>query len=176
MMNETITTILNRKSVREFADKQVDSAFVEVILRSAMSAPSARNRQPWKFVVVDDNELKVALADELPYAKMLKTASLGIVVCGDIRDKDDATAQTFWQHDCAAAIENILLACESLGLGAVWTACYPKQDRADVVSKHLELPDGVVPMAVIPIGYPLQDTPVVDKWKEDNIIYNKWKN
>lgn len=174
--NEVISTILDRKSVRQFLDKPIEETKIELIIRAGMSAPSARNRQPWKFFAVDDKDLLSELAEGLPYAKMLADAPLGIVVCGDIRDKEDITAQNFWVQDCAAAVENILIAVEALGLGAVWTACYPKPERVEVPQKVLNMPEGIIPLCVIPVGYPAFDTPAKDKWNENNFIRNKWEN
>lgn len=171
--NPVINTILNRKSVRQFADKNVEKEKIDTILRAAMAAPSARNRQPWKFVVVDEKDCLKALGQELPYAKMLLESPLGIVVCGDIRDKDDTTAQRFWVQDCAAAVENILIAVEALGLGAVWTACYPDEERIEIPQRILNLPQGIIPLCVIPVGYPKNKNQPIDKWKEENILYNR---
>lgn len=173
--NVVIKTILNRKSVRQFSSKPVEKTKIEAILHAGMAAPSARNRQPWKFIVVDEKDLLKALGEELPYAKMLLDSPLGIVVCGDIRNKEDETANTFWVQDCSAAVENILLAAESLGLGAVWTACYPRQDRIEIPARILNLPDGIVPLCVIPMGYPKTETSPIEKWNEENVIYNKWE-
>lgn len=172
--NIVIKTILNRKSVRQFSDTPVEKAKIESILRAGMSAPTARNRQPWKFIVVDDKDLLKAMGMELPYAKMLINSPLGIVVCGDIRNKDDDTAQAFWVQDCSAAVENILIAVEALGLGACWTACFPRKDREETVRKILNIPEGFIPLCAIPIGYPKFNTSVLDKWREDNVVYNKW--
>ena len=144
--NLVIKTILNRKSVRQFSDKPVEKDKILTILRAGMSAPSARNRQPWKFVVVDDKDLLKAMGAELPHAKMLLNSPLGIVVCGDISNKEDRTANTFWVQDCCAAVENILIATEALGLGAVWTACYPKEDRVEIPQRILNLPEYIVPL------------------------------
>ena len=172
--NLVIKTILNRKSVRQFSDKPVEKDKIMTILRAGMSAPSARNRQPWKFVVVDDKDLLRAMGNELPHAKMLLNSPLGIVVCGDIRNKYDRTANTFWMQDCCAAVENILIATEALGLGAVWTACYPKEDRVEIPQRILNLPQDIVPLCVIPMGYPKTDSSPIEKWNEENIIYNKY--
>lgn len=174
--NAVINAILNRKSVRQFSGKPVEKEKINTILRAGMAAPSARNRQPWKFIVVDDKDLLRALGEKLPYAKMLLHSPLGIIVCGDIRDKEDETANTFWVQDCCAATENILIAAEALGLGAVWTACYPKQDRVEIPQKILNLPKDIIPLCVIPMGYPEFDNTPIEKWKETNIIYNKYSD
>lgn len=172
-MNNFVETILNRKSVRSFINKPVEKEKIDLILHSAMSAPSARNRQPWKFIVIDERGLLDELGNALPYAKMLLDTSLGIIVCGDLRDKEDTTAQSFWVQDCSAATENILLAIQALGLGACWTGCYPREDRQKIVKDILNLPEGVIPLCVIPIGYSEKETPIVNKWNEDNIWYNQ---
>ena len=170
--NLAIQNILNRKSVRQFTDKAVEKEKIEILLKCAMAAPSARNRQPWKYVVVDDRDLLDKLAEELPYAKMLFSSTLGIVVCGDVRDKEDLTAQSYWPQDCSAATQNILLAAEAMGLGACWTACYPKEDRETTTRKFVNMPEGINPFCVIAIGYPARENQVIDKWKEENIFYN----
>ncbi len=174
-MNETIETILDRRSVRKFLGKPIEKEKIDLILRAGMAAPSARNRQPWKFFAVDNRDLLNSLADELPYAKMLYQAPLAIIVCGDIRDKEDMTAQTFWMQDCSAAVENILLAIQSLKLGAVWTACYPKEDRVEIPKRILNMPDGIIPLCVIPVGYPDGESVPVEKFKQENIIWNKFE-
>ncbi len=175
-MNEVIKTILERRSVRKFSDKPIEKEKIELILKAGMASPSARNRQPWKFFVVDDRDLLNKLADELPYAKMLYNAPLCIIPCGDIRDKEDLTAQTFWVQDCSASVQNILIAVQSLGLGAVWTACYPKEDRIKIPQNILNMPEGIIPLCVIPIGYPEDKTEAKDKFKQENIIWNKFQN
>jgi nitroreductase len=80
----------------------------------------------------------------------------------------------FWFEDCAAATENLLLAAEALGLGAVWTACYPMPDRMDPTIAALGLPDNVKPFAIVPVGFPAGDDQPKDKWKPENVHYDKW--
>lgn len=171
-MNETLHTILKRKSVRKFENRPIEREKVELILRAAMSAPSARNQQPWAFVVIDDLALLKKLGNELPYAKMLLDGRLAIVVCGDLSVNPEKSE--YWVQDCAAATQNILLAVESIGLGAVWTGVYPVAERIKTVRENLNLPENIIPLCVIPIGYPAVETSVIDKWKETNLHYNKW--
>lgn len=173
-MNSFIDTILNRKSVRKFLDQPVEKEKIELLLRCAMAAPSAENNQPWLFVVVNDRSLLDKLGQELPYSKMLLFAQVAIIICGDLKKALNDWEQDFWIQDCSVASENLLLAAESLGLGAVWTAVFPSQGRVKIVRDILDLPENIMPLNVIPIGYPAHKDLPLNKWHEENIHYNKW--
>ena len=114
------------------------------------------------------------LAAELPYAKMTAQAPLAIVVCGDLSKALNGETDRYWMLDCSAASENLLLAAESMGLGAVWTAVYPENDRIAKVRSVLSLPDHIIPFNLIPVGYPQHREEAKDKFKTENIHYNKW--
>ena len=169
--NEALGVIHNRKSVRHFTDQPVSKEQLETLLRAGMAAPTAVNRQPWAFYVVTKRETLDALGEQLPYAKMLFQAQAAIVVCGDMETAGNLKDEGYWVQDCSAATENILLAAESIGLGAVWTASYPYDDRTKVVIKELNLPERYVPLNVIPIGYPTGEDMPKNKWKPENIIW-----
>lgn len=173
-MKNGIELIMNRRSVRAFSDKRVGKELLKTIVAAGMAAPSAVNKQPWAFVAIDDREALDKLGEALPYAKMLKQATAAIVVCGNLEKALDGWQQEFWIQDCSAATQNILLAAEALGLGAVWTAAYPAKDRMDIVSGILELPEHIIPLNVLPIGYPTTNTAPLDKWNEQNLHWQKW--
>jgi Nitroreductase len=160
--------ILNRKSVRNFTSRPVNEEDIQILLKSGMAAPSGKDIRPWEMAVINDRALLDRLGKELPTASMLLKAPIAIVVCGD------TTRSFYWYLDCAAATQNILLAAESLGLGAVWTAAYPYEDRMETVIKHLSLPSPILPLAVIPIGYPSGPQHVKDKFDPAKIHINKW--
>ncbi len=165
-----LQNILQRKSVRSYrSDMPVEKEKVENLLRAGMAAPSGKDKRPWEFIVVDERELLDSLAAHLPYAKMLASAPMAIVVCGD------ETKSDYWYLDCSAVAENILLAAEAQGLGAVWTATYPYRERMEVVSRFLHTPSQVKSLCVIPVGYPMGGQEPKDKWDESRIHYNKWK-
>ena len=172
--NETIKTILNRKSVRSYAKRPVEQEKIDTLLRAAMAAPTAVNKQPWAFIVIDSPQVLHTLSASLPYAKMAAEAPLAIVICGDLTKTLRGEYDPYWALDCSAASENLLLATESMGLGAVWTAVYPEKDRMDCVRKALSLPEYIVPFNLIPIGYPMHPEESKDKYKEENIHYNQW--
>ena len=172
--NAVLDNSATRTSVRSSLDKPVDAAVIEQLLRAGMAAPTAVNRQPWHFVVVTDKAQLFALAKANPHAGMLMKAPLAIVVCGDMKKALSSDAREFWVQDCSAATENILLAANALGLGAVWTGTYPDQKRCKDVAAVLKLPEHLIPLNTIVIGYPDKENTPKDKWKPENISYNTY--
>lgn len=168
VVSGAMETILARKSVRIYQDKAVEDEKITALLRAGMAAPSGKDRRPWEFVVVRDRAALDSMAEALPYAKMLKNVQQAIVVCGD------STKSPYWYLDCSAATQNILLAAEALGLGAVWTAAYPYQDRMDIVSRNTGLPENVMPLCVIPVGYPAREDQPKDKFDASRIHQDKF--
>lgn len=168
-----LQNIHNRKSVRQFTSEPVSDEQIQILLKAAMAAPTAVNYQPWRFVVVTEREELDAIADILPYAQMLRQAPAAIVVCGQTTWMEGAE-NPYWQQDCAAATQTMLLAVEALGLGAVWTGIYPNAELYPKVHDFLELPENVQPLCCVPIGHPAGKTEPRDKWKPENIHYGKW--
>lgn len=166
--------IMTRTSIRAYTDQPVEEEKVEALLRAGMAAPTAVNAQPWHFVAVTDKAKLAELAAANPRAKMLQTATLAIVVCGDMTKALEGKAREFWIQDCSAATENILLAAHALGLGAVWTAVYPMEERVLPVREALKLPQYIVPLCTIVIGYPAENPQPKDKWKAENVSYNEF--
>lgn len=166
-----LDNIFARKSVRSYTDEPVSPEQVETILKAAMAAPSGMNMQPWRFVVVTDQKVKDKLA--VGFNKMIAKAPVVIIVCGKTTNKLGAPNKN-WTADCAASTENLLLAVEALGLGAVWTACYPYEDRMNPTVEALWLPENVSPYCIVPIGHPAGNDKPKDKWNPENIHYEKW--
>ena len=163
--------ILSRRSVRKYTGQAVPETLVTDLLRAAMAAPSAQNQQPWQFVVVRDRGLLEGLAASNPYAGMAREAQLAIVVCGDLsREKSPG----FWVQDCAAATENLLIAANAAGLGAVWTGTYPREERVARVRELLALPEHIIPFAVIPIGHPAEHPAPADRFDPSRIHVDRW--
>lgn len=165
---DAVDVILTRKSVRSFEDKEVEQEKIDLLLKAAMSAPSAVNKQPWKFVVIKNKEKIEEIKKAMPFGKY--NAPLIIVPCIN----DVATIPL--PHDLAncdlsAATENILLMAHALELGAVWCAVYPSKNQIKKIKKVLELGIGLSPFSCIYIGYPSKDdkSKVKDKYKTSNI-------
>lgn len=170
--NNTLETIMTRTSIRSFTDKAVSADTIELLLRAGIAAPTAVNLQPWHFVAVNDRAKLDELGGNGRQSKMLQEATLAIVVCGNMEKALEGPGQAFWIQDCSAATENILLAAHALGLGAVWTGCYPIEERVAMVSQVLGLPEHIVPLCVIVMGYPNENPEPKDKWKPENVSYN----
>ena len=163
-----LENIAARKSVRKYLKKEVEEEKITAMLKAGMAAPSGMDRRPWEFVVVTDRAALDSMAASLPYAKMLAQAPMAIVVCGD------STRSSYWYVDCSAVTQNILLAAEALGLGAVWTAAYPYEARIGVVRKYTAMPEQFVPLCIIPVGYPDGPQKAKDKYDESKIHRNKF--
>lgn len=170
--NKTLETIHNRKSVRSYTEQQISDEELLTLVKAGMCAPSGKNVQPWELVILTDREKLDYLASVLPYAKMLEGASAAIVVCGN--DDTENGGSSYWQVDCSAVTQNILLAAESMGIGAVWTATYPYAERMEPVAEVLNLPSNIKSLCVIPLGYPSKEGRAKDKFKEEKLHYNKW--
>ncbi len=173
---DALQAIFTRRSVRDYTDKDVSDEMVETLLHAAMIAPSAVNNQDWAFVVVRDRKILGQLADGLNRSgEMLRKAPVAIVVCGDwnlaIRHAKD-----YWIEDCSAATENILIAANALGLGAVWLGTYPQTDKMQRVATTLNLPGHIIPMCVISIGWPasLKESAVDERFDPEKIHFNQW--
>ena len=170
-VNPVIDAILNRRSIRRYSGKPVDKSTIKELLIAGMYAPSARNQQPWQFIIIDESQLLRRIMDVHPYASMLSGAELAILVCGD---ENLELSKGYWSVDCAASTQNILLAAHSLGLGAVWLGVYPREERQKGIREIFDLPPHIHPFSLISVGYPAEDKPVPDRFIEDRIRWNKW--
>ena len=131
----TLDAILTRRSCREFTDKPIKSETLHQLLEAAMSGPSCVNARDWSFVVVTDPEKLAQMADANGRpAEPLRKAAAGILVCGDL-DRAFRFAKDYWVIDGAIAAQNICLAAQELGLGAVWLGTWPQMDRVEAQQK-----------------------------------------
>lgn len=161
-----LETIFSRKSVRHYTEQEVEADKLLTLVKAGMAAPTGMNRQPWSFIVVT-NMTQLAPISDKPGLMMLQKAKAAILVLGKKDEK-------FWQQDCSAATENILLAAEALGLGAVWCAGYPLTDRTDSYKALFNYSDDYEVLSLISIGYPTGEDEPKDKYKEEKIHWNRW--
>lgn len=166
-----MNAILARKSIRKYTDEKVSDEIIENLLRAAMQAPSAGNEQPWEFVIIRDKEIMKKITSFHPYSKMLLNTDVAIVVCGDVSKE---VFKGYWVQDCSAATENILLAAEDMGLGAVWLGVYPMEDRVEALKDLLNIPESVIPLSIIPVGYPDETRETVSRFNGERIHYEQW--
>jgi len=163
--------ILTRRSIRKYSLEKVSDEQIEAILRAAMYAPSARNQQPWHFVVLRDKTILEKIPVFHPNAKMITGASAGILVCADINLEQSVG---YWIQDVAAATQNILLSAYGQGLGAVWLGIYPREERIKGISDILSLPTHIVPFSLISVGYPAENPSQPDRYLPERIHFEKW--
>lgn len=182
--NETIRTIMSRKSVRSFTDQPIPAEYMETMLKAAMAAPTGSNIQPWHFVVLTDKSQYEKVFENNFNMRIFNSAAAVVVFCADTTvtrpplnnpDGEPVTRPSgTWRDDLGACTENFLLAAESLGLGAVWTAGYPYSDRYASMKRELGIPDPILPYCAVAVGYPAGDEQPKDKWKPERIHYEKW--
>lgn len=164
--------IFTRRSIRKYEDKPVSDEQIHELLRAAMYAPSAGNEQPWHFVVIRDRAVLNEIPTYHPHTQMLKEAPLAIISCCDTSNlKYDGA---FWVQDIAAAIQNILLQAESMGLGTCWCGVYARQELVEKVSETLGLPEHITPVGIVAVGYPGEKREVRERFRPDRVHYDKW--
>ena len=147
----TLDAILTRRSCREFTDKPIKSETLHQLLEAAMSDANGRPAEP------------------------LRKAAAGILVCGDL-DRAFRFAKDYWVIDGAIAAQNICLAAQELGLGAVWLGTWPQMDRVEAQQKLFGLPETIVPHSIIALGYPEADltAPRKSRYEDDRVHFNQW--
>jgi nitroreductase len=164
-------TINRRRSIRKYTAEPVSPEDIEAILRAAMKAPSARNQQPWHFIVIDERPLLDRIAADYPNAAMLSGAPVAILVCAGL---SLVKSEGYWIQDCAAATQNMLLEITDRGLGGVWLGIYPREERVQGLRKLLDIPESVVPFSLVGLGHPDEHRATKDDYRPDRIHRNKW--
>ncbi|MDQ7841469.1 MAG: nitroreductase family protein [bacterium] len=162
--------ILKRRSIRAYTDAPVTEDQVRALLQAAMAAPSANDVRPWAFIVVRDPERRRALAQTHRWASMCDGSPVVIVVLGD------PAASDHWVEDCSAATENLLLAAVGLGLGTVWVAVYPREQREAYVRDELGIPDRLRVLCVVPVGHPAETKPPRTRYDESRVHHESFGN
>lgn len=163
--------ILKRRSIRRFTEQEVGGDLISKVLAAGMAAPSAGNEQPWQFIVIKKKETLKKVGECGPYARTAADAPAAIVVCGDLSLEKHAG---FWVQDCSAAVENMLLEAVSLGLGSVWLGVYPEEERVSFLQRYFKLPENIVPLAILPLGFPAQEMAPAQRYNEARVHYEKW--
>jgi Nitroreductase len=147
---DILTALHSRRSVRSYNSQKVTEEELKTILAAGMTAPSAGNAQPWHMVVVDDPVLLAQVPSINPYAAMAQKSPVSVLVCGNTTLEK---YPGFWVQDCAAAIQNMLLAATSLGIGSVWTGIYPMAERVNKFQELFKLPAHIIPHALLVFGH-----------------------
>jgi nitroreductase len=166
-----MSAILERRSVRKYTEQEVSEELIEKLLMAGMSAPSAGNEQAWQFIVIKDKNILNEIPKFHPYSQMLKAVDVAIVVCGDLNLEK---FEGYWVQDCSAATQNILLMAQEMGLGSVWLGVYPLEDRVSSLKELLGLPESVIPLSILPIGYPAESKEPNNRLDTTRIHRDRW--
>jgi nitroreductase len=168
---ETIQAIKTRRSIRRFTSQKISEEVIHKILEAGMFAPSARNTQSWHFIVISDKNILNKLPRLHPNAEMMYEAQLAILVCGDLHMENMIEYNGV---NCSAATQNIILAAHDLGIGSVWLGVYPRKERMEPMVRLFELPEHIVPMTLIALGYPNESFETPERFRQDRIHINGW--
>lgn len=158
--------IHSRYSCRKFQNKALSKKQIETVIKAGMQAPSAKNEQPWEFIAVTEKETLRKMSKASPYAACISQAPAAVVVMADMERAGDGS---WWIQDVSACIENMLLKAVDVGLGSVWLGMYPRQDRILYLKELFQLPSNFIPVAVLPLGYPLEPGAGEDRYEKERI-------
>lgn len=166
--------IMTRTSIRQYTSEPVSSGAVDSLLHAGMAAPTAANKQPWTFLVIDLREMLDSISTMSPGWAPVGRAPMAIVVCGDTDKALAGEAADYWIQDCSAVSENILLAAHALGLGAVWCGVYPVKDNVESLSGYLRMMPNIIPLSIIAVGHPAENPTPKDKFDSSAVAFNRW--
>ncbi len=165
----TIEAIKQRRSTRIFNDKQIDNQDIQTILECAMCAPTARNQQGFRFIVVDDVNILSDIASNIEHGKMCKDASHAIIVCYEVNDE---LSELYWVQDASASTQNILLSATDLGIGSVWVAIHPREQKINFITNYFKLPQTIKPLCLVALGYKDNFLKEVNRFDKSKVWYN----
>lgn len=166
--------IFARRSIRSYTNQPVESEKIQSLVRAAMAAPSAKNQQPWEFLIVTEPMTLKKLADTSPYTSFVANAPVAIVMLANV---SNLKAPTFCTQDMSAATQNILLEATSQGLGTCWMGVHTNPSAETHIRNLFDLPENIQAFALVSVGYPdreYRDRP--EKNKPRKIHFEKYEN
>jgi len=149
---EFVDVIKTRTSVRDYRDTPVDAEKISYMLECARLAPSAANKQCWRFIVIRDKETVEQIAKTTIINRWLKTAPVLIIACADPTESTVNNTLEYYPVDVAIAFEHLILAATDLGLGTCWIAEFHEEKLKEL----LEIPKRIRVVAITPVGYPAE--------------------
>ena len=168
-MPEIIDILLSRRSIRQFTPAPVGRETLILLLKAAMSAPTACNSQPWEFIVVTEPEVLARIREKFLFARY--NAPAAIVVCGNEKIANNSAAREHWVQDCSAAMENILIAAAGMGLGAVWIGVHPYPSKIKPLAEALGIPENVTPLGMAYVGHPAETKEPRTQYDEHRVYW-----
>ena len=165
--------INKRRSVRQYKNQPIEQEKIEAMLKAAMQAPSARNQQPWQFLVIQDKDNLHKLSHISKNAQMVRQAGVAFVL---LIDTQNLRIPEMAPVDLAAATENLLLKATDLGLGSVWIGVYGREGRPNLVKEVCSIPKHLEPFSIVSVGYPLDENAnyFIDRFDKSKITYESF--
>jgi nitroreductase len=167
-----LDSIMNRRSIRKFEDRPVEREKLESILRAAMQSPTAKDSRCWEFLVVTDREDCEAVSKMSEFAMCAAKAPALIIPMVNLDQAD--REEGWWVEDLSAATQTMLIQIEAEGLGATWLGMYPRKSRTDALSSYFQLPEHILPFAVIALGYKAKEKPSEDRWDPEKVHWGSF--
>jgi len=167
---DLFSAILTRRSIRKYLDKEIPDGEIDNLIKSAMYAPSAMNNQAWQFVVINQREKLDEIFKIIPQ-EMLKSAQGVILICGDLNLEKNID---YIQQNCSAATQNLMLWAHGVGLGSCWIGVYPNKETITGLQKIFNLPEYVIPISMVSLGYPAENPIADERYKTEKVHFNKW--
>ena len=168
---KVMQAIKSRRSIRAYKDRPIESEKLQQVLEAARLAPSGNNRQDWKFVVVQDKQMRQELVSACHNQKFIGQAAVVIAACSMSPQRMMASGQSAAAVDLAIAVDHMTLAAVELGLGTCWIGAFD----AAAVAKLLDVPDNAAVVHVMPLGYPDASPPAHrSKPAKEVICQEKW--
>ena len=164
--------LFTRRSIRRFQDRPVEPEKLERILRAAMQAPTARNKQDWEFLVIQDRETILKISQMSDVTVSAKNAPVVIIPLANMQRARDIPY--LWTCDLGAATENILIQIEEEGLGGTWLSLWPYDYKDTYIRELFSLPEHIIPYAVITVGYKQEEKPFDDRWDPGKVHWEKY--
>jgi nitroreductase len=165
----TIENIMSRRSIRKFKDTPVTEEQIKTILSAAMNAPSAGDGRPWHYIVVTDRAKLDAFAVKVDDGNaMFKEAQAAILLCSN---ESKQGFPGYYPQDCACAGQNIYLAAHELGLATTWVAMWGVKPRLEGAKSILNIPNGIEPFALFPLGVPNEVLPAENRYNDELVSW-----
>lgn len=179
--------IFSRRSVRSFIERDISSDILEKILEAGRLAPSAQNKQCWRFIVIRDEGMRKKMAFKSGFIGkinfFIKNAPVIIVACADPSRSVNLNNQNYYLVDTAIAFQQMMLTAWNFGIGSCWLAAFNEKK----VKEILQIPDKIRVIAISPFGYPKEKPSLYDKAVstfaqskkrqplEKMVCYDKWE-
>ena len=171
-MDNILDVIFKRRSIRVYQEKEISRDTLKLLLQAAMAAPSAKNGRPWEFIAITEKDILDKFRARLKYGN--HNAPAAIAVLANLKIAQSDYSIRFWVQDCSAAVENILIAATGLGLGTVWIGSYPQEDVIKIEQEILGIPESIVPLALIYVGYPGEEKPARTQYEESRVHWQRY--